>query len=245
MIAPRPTENMPVPYPDAPTDNLAMVAGRIFEKHKSVTTQIEAQPGSAPTAPIMLTVSFAGQAVFTQQYSAWSGNRFIHHFPELDGMPRTWDVVVDLVEQKPTGNISYQRVFKLSIVPEFDVEVSPLSFTLLSDCDWVGDSEPVIVWYDPTNTMHEVELEMQGGDTEQVSGFSRFYQKATAYDGLVEPLVDWYEADFSGAYLYPSPSSTKLFPANNHTAAWDHKDPDCTGHLEYSVVFHLWRYPTL
>jgi hypothetical protein len=239
------TEIDPGPLYQAPTDSLTKVANRFVQRDKSVTTVIEALPGPAPTAPVLITVNFAGMQTTTQQYGAFSGNKFQFNFPALDGLPRRWDVIVDLVEPRPTGNISYRRIIPVDIVPEFDIETSPLTFKLLSDCDWAWNSEPVIRWYDTRNQYFETELSMDGGETRQVSSFARLAQHVTAYDGLMEPKVWWYESDVQEAVLGLSPGTTKLFPGGTHTRSWDQSDPDCTAHLEYKVTFHLWRYPTV
>lgn len=243
--APRPTTADPGPSHVGPTQNLTTVGNRLVLKHRSVTTQLQVLPGSAPTAPVMINVTFPGQPVWTQQYSAIAGNRFLHHFPPLDGMPRRWDVTFELVEQRPSGNISWKRILPVDLVPEFDISVSPLSFTLLSDCDWAGNSEPHITWFNLRGQKFEVELSMDGGETRHVSSFGGLFEKVTAYDGLLEPSVSWYEADFSGAHLGPSPGTTKLFPGGSHSRTWDAKDPDCTGRLSYTVAFHTWNYPIL
>jgi hypothetical protein len=90
-------------------------------------------------------------------------------------MPRPVIVSITLAENKPGGG---QFTFTIpgpntvTLTPLFNVSITQGKFTLIQDCDWVGDSEIHFGWRAPDGSWHEKGLSMSANQSRDVPEFS-------------------------------------------------------------------------
>ena len=143
----------------APTANLTAVATALSQslKYKGLTTVITLPPGLLLTQPVEITIWYTtpGSPIRvtrqTQPYSSGFGNRFVYHDPEGEGKKRRLGIQVGLTEpNKPGGGLyGYGLSGSVDLDPLYAINISPLTFTLLTDCDPAGGSEILVIWYTP------------------------------------------------------------------------------------------------
>ena len=142
----------------APPSNLTLVANAIELRDKSLTTLVTVAPGLALTQPVEISIGYFSpmkSARITQSYVAANGNRFLYNDLEGDGQPRLMRLDISLREPKPAvGFYTFAFSLQANLDPLYDVAISPLLFTLLTDCDWFGDSEIKFHWYSPDDHEH-------------------------------------------------------------------------------------------
>ncbi|MGC3974853.1 MAG: hypothetical protein QM771_10780 [Nitrospira sp.] len=144
-----------------PTENLTKVINSLAHKHKSLTTVITTAPGLQLTQPVEISILFISpygtNSRLTQPYQPKFGNRFVYNDPEGDGTLRHLRMDLFFTEPKAGGgHYSYSMTWQADLDPLYDITVSPLTFTLVSDCDTVpligtplGNSEIRFYWAQP------------------------------------------------------------------------------------------------
>ena len=168
----------------APTANLTAVANALSQslKYKGLTTEITTTPGLVLTQPVEITIWYTSPGSplivkrLTQPYSRKFGNRFVYHDPEGEGKQRRLRMDVTLTEPNPGGGLyGYLLSGHADLAPLYDIAISPLTFTLLHDCDLVGDSEIRVVWIPPEvsdGTRREKSINMSPGRTVTIQEFA-------------------------------------------------------------------------
>ncbi len=234
----------------APTANLTKLANAISEKQKSVTNLITAPAGLGLTKPVTISVSYEGGGTVTQSYVNGSGNRWLHNFPSNNGVAAYRGISVNLDEQISAGQHQLFRIQYLPLVqPLFDVHVSNLAFHLNNDCDWIGDSEPVVQWKDPAGHYGEADFSLGGGESRTLTGFARNYYEVGQLNQLHTPYVQWWEDDpLSVGAVIPNVTTPNLVFGPSYTYSRNLGEltgQGCSAHLSYSVTKTLRWYPYL
>jgi hypothetical protein len=182
----------------------------------------------------------------TQNYNNATGIRSLFLVPAGDGRARPVSSVVSLREIGVEGAYTAVRS-TVTIEPLYDVHVSALTFTLRDDCDFVGESEVVIRWASADDGQGEYEASMEKGFVRTAAAFERTYQEVGQSANLYEPVVEFYEDDFTGGsdfHRYPA-SGPPLELGRDRPI--DHleratNDVDCTARIQYSITFQLREY---
>jgi hypothetical protein len=179
---------------------------------KSVSVLVKLPAGLNLTVPVK--VSLLVNGVWTiQDYVNFSGNRWFYNLDDEDARVRTESVTVALHEITPGGQ-SYSFTLAVRIEPLYDISISPLRFTLLSDTDWIGASECLITWWPPEGGLEEHELSIYAGDTHRFESFARVFSEVSVVDNLRMPIMQWVEKDTELALSYDPPpdSNGPLLP---------------------------------
>ena len=144
----------------APTDNLTQIANSLRLQTKSLTTLITLPAGLSVNQSVEVSIGYfsstAASQRITQSYVRSTGNRFLYNDPEKDGKPRHMRIDVSLREPKPDGDFyTFAFTIQTDLDPLYDVQISPLKFTLLKDCASFGDSDIAFFWYAPDRSLSE------------------------------------------------------------------------------------------
>jgi hypothetical protein len=241
----------PPPAYQAPTANLTKVANALSLRNKSVTTVVQAAAGLKLTNRVNINVYFAAYSHYetrqTQRYVGTTGNRFSYSFPELDGLARPEDIQVILSERTRQGAVNFTINWHLdNVQPLYDVSVSPLSFHLNNDCDWIGDSEPMVVWVDPGGQYHENDFSLGGGGTRALTDFASTWTEVGMGQGRIRPAVTWQEDDpFEGPHQFDVGPTSPLLPGRSYSVSQVMNDAygnDCNATLSWQVTYTLRTY---
>ncbi len=244
-----PVNGLPIQRYITPSANLDAVANALTLRTKSVNTLVALPAGLNVTKPVTVSIWYDNAPGQPQSYVRSSGNRFLQSFPAGNGQALYKPIRVHLTEQVSATRTNQYDVFWNPLVqPLYDIRVSPLNFTLNQDCDWVGDSEPVVVWSDPKGVTGSASYSLDAGDRVTVNGFARTYTEVGQLAGLKLPSVDWFEDDpFSLGAVAPAPSG-QLALVNSYTynrTLDETTGQDCKATLKYSVTKTLRFYPYL
>ena len=259
-----------------PTENLTMVINSLRLNHKSLTTVITTTPGLPLTQPVEISILFTspwgpppGGNRLTQPYQRKFGNRFVYNDPEGEGKPRHLRMDLWLTEPKPDGgHYSYSLTWQADLDPLYDITVSPLMFTLMSNCDYFGgNSEIRFAWYPPGSDYQRFNFVTTKGRVVSIQQFAWARAEVSASANLRMPRMMFKEHDppnpldfsFEGtipiilplaAYLLPGKTqvfSFGLFPGQSSTG------PDqihggghtCLAKIEYKITYALRAYHNL
>ncbi len=228
-----------VRYYDAPTPNLSTVANALQFNIKSVSSSVALPAGLTVTHPVDISISYPVPNQ-TQPYMFTYGNRWDYQFPSNNGAKYTGQLTVTLTEHvSATQDESYIVSWQPVVEPLYNISVSPLTFQLLDDCDWIGDSEIGLQWRDPTGVTGAYSgYASTGNDEFTVSSFARTYYQVGQSQNLLAPGVQWWEKDFDD-FAPPQPinganlASNAGYQYNATTHAADGQN--CRGRLSYSV----------
>jgi hypothetical protein len=149
------TAEAPKPTATAPTAVLSSIANATVIRSRSVSTIVTVPAGLPVTNPTEISILFglSGSSRLTQTYDPAAGNRFVFNFDARDGSARTENVAVSLADRAGEG-AHFGFVNKVPVEALYDATLSPLTFTLVNDCDFElaglvpQNSEPVIHWGD-------------------------------------------------------------------------------------------------
>jgi hypothetical protein len=132
--------------------------------------------------------------------------------------------------------------------PQFEVTVSDLAFTLLNDCDVVGDSD-ISLYYGDDRGVVETDLSMSANQTRRIHAFSRHLPAATVSNRLVAPFVAFIEEDLSGFHGQPEkPIAPALLPGTTKHYSYDltdERDQFCNAHADYIVAINVLTFTSL
>ncbi len=209
---------------------------------------VHAPAGLAVTNTTEISVLFGGRRV-SQDYDPNAGSTIAYDYPVGDGTRRTEQILINLTERAPSGAVPYHFYRYLPIEPQWEVTVSDVTFTLINDCDLVGDSEPIVSLGDERGWVH-VNLSMSAAEKRYLHQMSRHLPAATVTDGLIVLQVGFYEDDIGG---FGGPSITltgpALLPGTSHHYSFDEesggKDPECVAHIDYVIGIDLLTFPSL
>jgi hypothetical protein len=241
---------MPIQQYTAPTANLTKLANAFTQQQKSVTSLIAAPAGLGLTHPVSISVSYEDGGTTTQNYSNSGGDHFLHNFAANNGVAAYRGISVNLDETVSATQHQLYRIQYLPLVqPLYDVRVSALTFHLNNDCDWIGDSEPVVQWKDAAGHYGEADFSLGGGDTRTISAFAHTYTEVGQLNQLHTPYVQWWEDDpFSVGAVVPNVTTPNLVFGPSYSVNHNVNEltgQSCSARLSYSVTKTLRWYPYL
>jgi hypothetical protein len=253
--APGASQNAPPnPNSNAPTANLKQVANNLQLRVRSVSAVVTLPAGLNLTHPVSVSILFGSQRV-TQPYNNAAGNRFPATFPANDGTQRREEVIISLAEDVGGDHALYAVRQYVDIEPLYDISVGPLSFTLIEDCDLVGDSEVNIRWFQPKpgfDTDHAYRS-LSGGETVTIPNFAKTLPEVGASKVIYVPTVAFIEEDFNATDAYapfPDRRTTTFLPGPNNrtvtaTLQGQHTDDYCAARISFQITYALRQYPNL
>jgi len=240
--------------PGPSTQNLATVASAASLRQKSLTSLVTFKPSLVLTKPVTIAVKYVSQAAQYQtppQRYDCSGNRFLYNDPisgpanspgyAIWGKPRLLQIFVTLTED---GAQPYMFELAANLDPLFDVSISPMRFTMTSDCDRIGDSEIHFLWYPPDSPkqVRERGFSTSKGRLVTINEFAFARQEVSASANLVFPTQAFYEKDpniFSPTqYSVPRPDA-KLLPGGGGYVGRHLKDSSGQGGCEADTAFDM------
>ncbi len=225
-------------------DPLTTLANALTVQAKSVSTLVTAPAGIPVTGPVSISILYPDNYRSTQAYEPASGNRFLYNLPEGDGTRLDEKLTVSLAEHGPNGTVLAAVYLPVTIEPRYDVNVSPITFTLISDCDIIGSSEPTILWADDRGSFEE-DLDLSAGDTTVVSRFARTMVSVGVADNLEKPYMSWYDQDPGDFIGHPSTGIGPLLPGSGSTVDYTSQAQQggpCLAEIRYSVTIKLLTY---
>jgi hypothetical protein len=250
----------------APTANLTAVANALQLRHKSLTTEAFI-PEVQVTQLVEISIGFysaTGHDRITQTLSVKQfGNRFLYNDPEGDGRPRQIRVDISLRELQPGGqHFSFSRLVDLD--PLYDVAISPLTFTLLENCDLIGDSEIHFFWWPPEECPPSIPcgydqtklvyFATQTHKNNTINQFAWARSEVSASANLQTPDMFFYEDD-PGIHFEPPvsnftrrnlvPGKTKPFGSILYEGNGPSRIGGCMGSIYYTITYTLRWYPNL
>jgi hypothetical protein len=259
VVFPGSTE-APKPTAAAPTAALSSIANATVIRSRSVSTIVTVPAGLPVTDPTEISIlfGFSGSSRLTQTYNQVAGNRFVFNFPAGDGAARTENVAVSLADRAVEG-AHFGFVAKVPVEALYDATLSPLTFTLVNDCDfdfaglYAQDSEPVIHWGDDRGQEATGEFSMRAFNTITVNKFARTLTAISAKDAITAPTVWWDEIDDVpqipiGFTAHVQDGGPLLPSTTTHTESFStHADTDeaCNGTFHYSQTVTLLTYNAL
>jgi hypothetical protein len=249
-----PTESAPT-YADAPSDNLRLLARALRFKYKSSTGVLMVPPGLRLTAPVEISMLWDERGPkptrATQDYNNATGNRSLFFYPVGNGLRRPVNNVVTLAERTAAGEFvaTYAVRSNVTIEPLYNVYVSNLQFTLLTDCDIAGASEVFLQWLGPSNEAGEYRASTFSGSTLNIAAFAHAYTEVGVSAALQVPVIAFHEEDPGGFYGPPVPNHPpdQLLPGTDHSVnvVVNTGDVNCQGRVQYGVVYRFQEYPYL
>jgi len=253
--APGGSQNAPPDLnPSGPTANLTRVANALRVSSSSIQVAVFVAAGLNLTARVDISALFGvqGQRV-TQTYDNARGNVLVGTYPERNGERRFEEVIVSLLELDANGNGTPHAVrLRAEVKPLYDVTLSPLTFTLTSDCDEAGDNEPRIAWRNPDNTTGHASFSVPYGEPYTIAAFGKTFagaaQEPNAW-GL--PTFSFREDDpdpfgFSKPLRPPPAFSEYLLPGTTTRTVKKlivaQNDSFCQANIQYTITYQLRLY---
>jgi hypothetical protein len=150
-------------------------------------------------------------------------------------------------------------VAKVPVEALYDATISPLTFTLVNDCDFdlaglfPQDSEPVIHWGDDRGQDATGELHMRAFNSITINKFARTLTAISVKDNIKAPAVWWDEIDDIpqipiGFRAHPQDGGPLLPGITTHTESFTiHADTDdaCNGNFHDTETVNLLTYDAL
>lgn len=245
----------------APTANLTMVANALRLKRKSLTTLITVDPNVPVTQPVEISVGYsspAGTNRITQSYVRSSGNRFLYNDKAGDGKPRTMTISISLREPKPGGGYETFAVdWSAFLDPLYDVTIGPFTFDLISECDMVGKSEIVFVWYSPDWQYRKHRFSKRAGSRTTIPQFAWSRSEISWSSPLRVPQAEFFDEDNAATEMLWSclpagcgfsihiPPKIPLLDGPNALVKGNLKarNDSCQAYYEYTMTKTLRWYP--
>ena len=238
------------PLVDAPTENLRKVVAAVRFKYKSTTGVLMVPPGLNLTGPVEISMLWdegsSRPTRATQNYNNTTGNRSIFLFPAGDGGARPVANILSLRELGVDGAYTAVRS-NVTIEPLYDVTVSPLTFTLLVDCDVAFDTEVILKWRGVSGGVGAYEMSMSREQVRSVAAFGQTYQEVGQSANLQEPTVVFYDDDNIGGDFFGYPGASELplvlgkdrtFDRHVHARNYG----VCEARIQYSITYRLREY---
>jgi len=234
-----------------PTQNLANLNKDLWTASKSVSAGVHFHPGDVTGgSTVAMSIKWGSVATTSGAYNNAYGNTFDFNFPAGDGSQR-WEVVnVTMTEHTAAGQtFTYTAGRSVPIMALDDVTFSPLNFTLLNNCAWVGDSN-FDLYFTQSGVQGKVSFGLGQYDTHSIGEFARTWTEASVGSDLRMASVSYWNTDFhwSGAYIEGPPplSSQTVLPASSGTrsVSWIQEDGtnNCDARMSYSITTALRTY---
>lgn len=236
-------EQMPGPRVVTASGNptLDALTAALTVRVDSVSTLVTAPAGFSFPYRVSVSVLYPDRQRITQDYVPSTGNRFLYNLPVDDGVRKIENVTISLLEYSTPNAATSHVMVPIAFEPRWNVTVTPLTFTLISDCDIIGSSEPVIFWGDERGDF-ESDLDMSAGDTETIPGFGRKLFDVTVADDIQEPVPSWYEDDSLDFVSRGTGSSPAVLPGTSYTkdfTSQPFQGGPCLGEFQYTVTINL------
>jgi hypothetical protein len=231
---------------DPPTPGLNALFRGITVKARSVSAVVHAPAGLAVTNTTEISVLFGNRRV-SQNYDRKAGTTITFNYPVGDGKRRNEVLTINLTEQAAGGAVPYHWNRLAVIEPEFEVTISDLTFTLLNDCDPVGDSEPDVGIADDRGVV-QVELSMSADEVRHLHQLSRHVAAAKVSDGLVVPELSFAEKDGSFNGVPRQPAGPALLPGPSRRVQFDdvdELDAFCNARFDYQIGITVLTFTSL
>jgi hypothetical protein len=232
---------------DPPTPGLNALFRGITVRARSVSAVVHAPAGLAVTNTTEISVLFGDRRV-SQNYDRKAGTTVAFNYPVGDGKQRNEVLTINLTEQVPGGAVPYHWNRLAVIEPLFEVTISDLTFTLLNDCDPIGDSEPDVGIGDDRGVV-EVQLSMSANEVRHLHQLSRHVAVAKVSDGLIVPRLSFTEEDLGGFRGSPTqPIGPALLPGVSRQVRFeeaDQFDPFCNARFDYRIGITVLTFTSL
>jgi hypothetical protein len=243
-----------------PTDNITKVANAIQIQAKSLNALISIPPGLALSKPVTISIAYisprpaAGNERRTQTYSPSVGSKFLYGDPEGDGEARKVHLDITLTEPRPGGGIySFNVPADVMLDPLYDVEISPLIFTLVVGCSNIGANQIDLNWYAPNDSTYRkyqtVHFAGQEGERFTIREFAWARAEVSATANLHKVVVWYAETGIHGGFgPFPGPGQeNNLVPGKTQTSLAglvnsSGSTQDCQATLDYTVSYQLRAY---
>jgi hypothetical protein len=178
-----------------PTPDLTAVANAIQVQAKSLTSLVTVGSGLALARPVTISIAYlsawpTGSDRVTQTYVSTSGNRFVRVDLEGDGKPRKLHLDITLSESNPAGGVySFNVPTDLALEPLYDVAISPVRFTLLENCNPIGDGNTLVTfyWITPDKQRQNVEIGLKARQQVRITDFAWHRNEVGASANLNPP----------------------------------------------------------
>jgi len=238
--------------PPAPTTNLANLSRNMRAVSKGVSAAVYFDPGLVSRgSSVAITVRWGNAAQTSGYYNNTYGSRFAFNFPPNDGSQR-WEVInVTMTERtsrrRGAPSFSYTAGRSVPIQAVWDVSLSPLKFTLLDDCDWIGDSE-IHLYFSHSGAYGTVEFDLSSGQSHLVNEFAATWNEVGVSSDLRVPVTSFYEKDPFGAWLGGDPTQTlsdqRLLPGTTHHTSYVQNEAtgQCRGQIDYDNTITIHTY---
>jgi len=230
-----------------PTQNLSNLSRNLRFVSKGVNAAVYLDRGLVTNgSSVTVSVRWGSNATTTTPYNNTYGNRFAFSFPLGDGSQR-WEVInVVMTERTSAGQtFTYTTGRSVSIKAVWDVKLNPLAFTLLSDCDTVGNSE-IELYFSHSGAYGEVSFSLSKGESHIVQEFAKTWTEVGVESDLRMPVYRFSEDDPWGAELGGTPkqelSDVRLLPGTSFQTSVQLTEArsQCRAQVDYftSIVPH-------
>jgi hypothetical protein len=238
--------------PAAPTQNLANLSRNMRAASKGVSAAVHFDPGLVSAgSSVAITVKWGNVAQTSGYYNNSYGSRFAFNFPPNDGSQR-WEVINVTMTETVSGTTtrrtySYTAGRSVPIQAIWDVTLSPLKFTLLDDCDWVGDSE-IDLYFSHSAAYGTVSFGLSSGQSHLVNEFAKTWNEVGTSADLRVPVVNFSEEDPTGAWVGGGPTQTlsdqRLLPGTTHHTSFVENEAtgQCRGQIDYDNIITIHTY---
>jgi hypothetical protein len=240
---------------DAPTPSLTEIANALQLRHKSLTTLMTVPPNLAVTRPVDISIGYsspAGVQRITQSYVRTTGNRFLYNDPEGNGKPRRMTLSITLSEPNPGGQaFTFSVNMEAELDPLYDVRISPLQFSLISNCDAVGNSEIWLYWQSPDRQILQQHYSARPGQALTLGRFEWARSEISSSQQLLrEDVLGFLDEDYVNLdqrFSTRIPGGPALVPGKTQKIKGNRKaeNDSCQLYFEYTITYSLRFYPYL
>jgi hypothetical protein len=256
----------------ASTPGLNTLVNAIRVHTRSVTSIVIAPPGLAVPNRTEISVLFDLNKRITEDYSPTNGNRIKFDYPIGDGKARQTRIDISLAEHGATAVSTAAYRPTVTILPLFNVDVSPLTFELANQCDGTtfgpfgggeNDSEPRIMWTDERGTQQAEFNNAQSFHPRIIQQFARDFANVSVNDNILNssivfeeidpgPLPDGFPIPPFGFHSSPSllpgppilPSTSRKVAFSDHSRG-DFPDDFCNANFTYTITITLLTFNLL
>jgi hypothetical protein len=245
----------------APTPSLTAIRNAIRVTSKSVSVNLRIPAKLPVTVPVEVSVAYISPAQAqrrTKTYDSATGLTILYHEAEGDGKPRAMTVDITVRELVPNGQ-SFSISKQFTVIPLYRADISPLRFNMFTQCDTVGKSDITFRWVYFNGRESEQKFKLGFGETKMVNLFSSGRREFSTEANLIEPMVYFYERDFSLGIRYDQPiraqtQTTALVPGStkefsfvlNEEAIGPPASPigstGCKAHISYRITRKLMTF---
>jgi hypothetical protein len=195
-----------------------------------------------------ISVLFGNRRV-SQNYDRAAGTTIAFNYPVGDGKPRSEVLTINLTEQTPGGAVPYHYNRLAIIEALFEVTISDLTFTLLNDCDPIGDSE-ITVYIGDDRRGVDIDMDMSADQVRHLHQLARHVPAAKVSDGLVTPHLGFREDDDIGGFQGEPqrPNFPALLPGTSRHERYDMADQHdefCNARFDYVIGITVLTFTSL